>query len=431
MGWGAGWLRCLGCGSERIVNTSIEDVIAEFNSQEVIELTQQLIRIPSFLWHESEIGNWIADWMQQRGFLVEIQTVPLRDGRVTHQAIGTLKGDGYGPSLMLCGHTDTSDWGGRPFREEQWTHNPFSGDIVDGYLYGLGAINMKAGVASILMAAELVRRSGIKLRGDLIVGCVVAETGGGVGALHLIEEGLRPDYCVVAEAGNLDVGVISVGYVQGKARIKGEFKHRVPYINPIEKITRVINALSPSYQQLPSITDGGWLRYAAHPLLPGFPAMAVRNIEHFQDTTTLTFDLRIVPGMTEESVREDMTRLLDQMGHEDTDFRYELIIPQSPQQPNMPAREATSIESPLVSELVNAHQTVTGHFPVIGAGHRIGATADTCHFKGVGITCVEYGPGHIPIWPMVDERIEIAQIVTATRVLARTAASLCTTLKAE
>ena len=41
----------------------------------------------------------------------------------------------------------------------------------------------------------------------------MAETGGGVGALHLIESGLRPDYCIVAEAGNLDVGLISVGYV--------------------------------------------------------------------------------------------------------------------------------------------------------------------------------------------------------------------------
>ena len=62
--------------------------------------------------------------------------------------------------------------------------------------------------------------------------------------------------------------------------------------------------------------------------------------------------------------------------------------------------------------------------PVVGAGHRIGATADTCHFKGVGITCVEYGPGFIPIWPMVDECVEVEQIVTATKALALTAARI-------
>lgn len=405
-----------------------ETVLAHLTDDEPVALAQQLIRIPSFLWHESEVGRWIAHWLTDRGFEVIWQEVPLphlpnHPTGVTHQAIGVLRGDGSGPSLMLCGHTDTSDWQGRPFREAEWQHDPFGGDIVDGYLYGLGAINMKAGVASILMAAEAVRRSGRPLKGDLMVACVVAETGGGVGAVHLIDSGLRPDYCIVTEAGNLDVGVISVGYVQGKVRVIGEFKHRVPYINPIEKITKVIQAFSPSYRPIP---QDSWLRYDPHPLIPGFPAMAVRNIEHFQNTTTLTFDLRIVPGMTEANVREDMTRLLDSIAAADPEFAYELIIPQSPQQPNMPARDATPVDAPVVASLIRSHTTVTGQQPNVGAGHRIGATADTCHFKGVGIQCVEYGPGFIPIWPMVDECVEVSQIVTATKVLALTAAELVT-----
>jgi acetylornithine deacetylase len=396
-----------------------------FTPNEPVELAQQLIRIPSFLWHESVVGRWIADWMQQRGFEVDFQEVPLRSGGVTHQAIGILRGSGSGPSLMLCGHTDTSDWNGDVFRRDEWTHDPFAAEIENGKLYGLGAINMKAGVAAILMAAETVRRSGLALKGDVIVACVVAETGGGVGALHLIESGLRPDYCIVTEAGNLAVGIISVGYVQGKVRVIGEFKHRVPYINPIEKITKVINAFGPSYQPLKPKQAGGWLRFEPHPLIPGFPAMAVRNIEHYQHTTTLSFDLRIVPGMTEDTVREDMTALLDQIHADDPDFQYELIIPQSAHQPNMPARPATPVDSPVVAKLIEAHRQVTGSDPVVGAGHRIGATADTCHFKGVGMTCVEYGPGFIPIWPMVDECIDVDQIISATRVLALTVAKIC------
>lgn len=366
--------------------------------------------------------------MEARGFEVELQEVPLphltgHPTGVTHQAIGRLPGDGTGPSLMLCGHTDTSDWQGRPFREEEWTHDPFGAEIEDGKLYGLGAINMKAGVASILMAAEMVRRSGRSLKGDLVVACVVAETGGGVGAVHLLERGLRTDYCIVTEAGNLDVGVISVGYVQGKVRVIGEFKHRVPYINPIEQATKVIAAFGPSYQP---IAEGGWLRFEPHPLLPGYPRMAVRNIEHYQEITTLTFDLRIVPGMTEASVREDMTRLLNGIAADDPDFRYELVIPQSAQQPNMPAQPATSPDSPLTRSLVRNHTVVTGAPPSVGAGHRMGATADTCHFKGAGIECIEYGPGYIPTWPMVDECIDIDQIVTATKVLGMTAADVVT-----
>ena len=154
--------------------------------------------------------------------------------------------------------------------------------------------------------------------------------------------------------------------------------------------------------------------------------MAIRDIEHYQDVTTVTFDLRIIPGMTEDSVREDMRARLETIKAADPQFDYELLIPQSEGQPNMPAREATSLDAPLVKALIAAHERVTGAEPRVGAGHRIGATADTCHFKGVGITCVEYGPGFIPIWPMVDECVGVDQVITATKTLALTAAAILT-----
>ena len=401
-------------------------ILAQVDPEEVIALTRNLIAIPSPLWGESAVARWIAGWMAERGFATDFQTVPLRDGGETHQVIGKLAGGGDGPSLMLCGHTDTSDWNGRPFREAEWTHDPFAGDVADGMLYGLGAINMKAGLAAIMLAVDAVRRSGRALRGDLIVAAVAAETGGGVGAVHLVEFGLRPDYCIVTEASDLDVGTISVGYVQGKVKVKGEFKARVPYINPIEKIAKVIAAFGPSYHPLKPKRGGGWLRFEPDPLMPGFPRMAVRGIEHFQDVTTINFDLRMIPGMTEAGVVEDLRQLLDLIAASDQEFVYELVVPLSPQQPNMPARPATPEDAPVVANLIRAHAEVTGKRPVVGAGHRIGATADTCHFKGVGITCVEYGPGFIPVWPMVDECVEVAQIVTATKALALTSASIVT-----
>lgn len=401
------------------------EVLRHLDPAEPVELARDLIRVPSPLWGESDIAGWLECWFGERGYRVDLQEVA-HQGHVTHQAVATLPGDGSGPSLMLCGHTDTSDWNGRPFREDEWTRDPYGGEIDGGYLYGLGAINMKAGVAANLTAAEAVRRSGRPLKGDLILACVVAETGGGVGALHLIESGCRPDYCIVSEAGDLDVGVISVGYVQGKVRVMGEFKARVPYVNPIEKAAKVLDAFGPAYVPLKPASEGGWIRFDPHPLIPGFPRMAVRDISHHQDATTLTFDLRIVPGMTEESVVADLTGLLERVAARDPDFAYELIVPQSPQQPNMPARPETAADEVVVAELIDAHRTVTGADPAVGAGHRIGATADTCHFKGAGITCVEYGPGFIPTWPMVDERIEVDQIVTAARVLAVTAAAVLT-----
>jgi acetylornithine deacetylase len=404
----------------------MSDVLGCVDADEVVALTRQLIAIRSPLWGESELARWIADWGRQRGYSVDFQAVLTPSGGTTHQAICTLKGSGGAPSLMLCGHTDTSDWNGRPFREKEWTHNPYAGDVVDGMLYGLGAINMKGGLAAVMMAAEAVRRSGRKQKGDLIVAAVASETGGGPGAQRLVESGLRPDFCIVTEASDLDLGTISVGYVQGKLRIKGEFKARVPYINPIEKAAKVVTAFGPAYTPLKHRDNGGWISFTPHPLLPGFPRMAIRGIEHFQDATTLSFDIRIIPGMSEASVRTDLERFLRGIAAQDPDFKYELIIPVSLKQPNMPARDATPDSAPVVAELIAAHTLVTGERPVVGAGHRIGATADTCHFKGAGIVCAEYGPGFIPVWPMVDECIEVAQIVTATKALAVTAAKLTT-----
>jgi hypothetical protein len=69
-------------------------ILANFTFQEPVTLAQQLIRIPSFLWHVSEIGFWIAGWLRSRNFDVEVQEAPLRSGGVTHQAIGRLRGGG-------------------------------------------------------------------------------------------------------------------------------------------------------------------------------------------------------------------------------------------------------------------------------------------------------------------------------------------------
>ena len=131
-----------------------DSLLARLQPDEPVNLAQQLIRIPSFLWQESELAHWLAAWLREKDFEVEVQEVPLAGGGCTHQTIGTLRGDGGGPSLMLCGHTDTSDWQGDVFRRADWRHDPFAGDIEDGMLYGLGAINMKGGLAAILMAAE-------------------------------------------------------------------------------------------------------------------------------------------------------------------------------------------------------------------------------------------------------------------------------------
>ncbi|MFI5010286.1 MAG: M20/M25/M40 family metallo-hydrolase [Solirubrobacterales bacterium] len=84
-----------------------------------------------------------------------------------------------GPTLCYLGHVDTVLADAR-----EWSHDPWSGDVADGHLWGRGAIDMKSQVAAEVAAAASLARSGWRpARGELLIVAVVdEETGGGLGA---------------------------------------------------------------------------------------------------------------------------------------------------------------------------------------------------------------------------------------------------------
>ena len=86
-------------------------------------------------------------------------------GRVS--VLGTLKGAGGGPSLMLYSHLDTVG--------AQGVENPFEPVVRDGRLYGRGAYDMKGGLAACLAAVQALAEGGPALGGDVIVAAVADE----------------------------------------------------------------------------------------------------------------------------------------------------------------------------------------------------------------------------------------------------------------
>ncbi len=85
------------------------------------------------------------------------------------QTVAVLKGGGGGKSLMLNGHIDIDPLAAG------WVRDPWEPEISGDRIFGGGIRNMKAGVASMIAAAEAVRRSGVTLKGDLVLACVVGE----------------------------------------------------------------------------------------------------------------------------------------------------------------------------------------------------------------------------------------------------------------
>src|ERR687892_1877553 len=175
-------------------HTLPQQVLAHVDQAAMVELASALIRIPSFKTEETPVAQFLADFFRARGYHVDLQEI--EPGRF--QTIAILKGTGGGASLMLNGHIDINALTMR------WKRDPWTPTVEGDRLYGHGIQNMKGGLTSIIMAAEAVRRSGIPLRGDLVVACVAGGEQGGEGAHALMQSGLRTDMAVVAEAFGAD-----------------------------------------------------------------------------------------------------------------------------------------------------------------------------------------------------------------------------------
>ena len=154
--------------------------------EETADVLSQLIRFNTVNppGDERACQEWLAGYLRDAGLEVELMGAePERPNLVA-----TLEGDEPGPALGYLSHVDTvlAD-------PDDWTHDPWSGDIHDGFLWGRGALDMKSQTAAEAVAAVTLARSGWRpARGALkVISVVDEEVGGYLGAQWLTEQ--RPD----------------------------------------------------------------------------------------------------------------------------------------------------------------------------------------------------------------------------------------------
>ena len=98
--------------------------------------------------------------------------------------IARLHGEGKAAPFLMYGHVDVVT-----AENQSWEHPPFDGEIVDGYVWGRGAIDMKSGVAMMLAAFLRAKAEGVHLPGDVVLAVVSdEEAGGNLGSKFLVEE---------------------------------------------------------------------------------------------------------------------------------------------------------------------------------------------------------------------------------------------------
>ena len=118
---------------------------------------------------------------------------------------------------MLTGHIDVVP----PGAAEHWTTDPFEPVLKNGFLHGRGTVDMKGGVACMLMAVEILKELDIPLSGDIVFTTVVDEEIGGMGSLAMVDRGFRADAGIMTEPTANQIAPLCHGILWGRIIIDG------------------------------------------------------------------------------------------------------------------------------------------------------------------------------------------------------------------
>jgi acetylornithine deacetylase/succinyl-diaminopimelate desuccinylase-like protein len=155
--------------------------ILKETEHEITNLLSNLIQINTTNppGNETQAATYIAKYLSTEDFQSEIiESAPGRGSIITR-----LKGTGEKPNLLLLSHLDVV-----AANPKEWSVPPFEGKIVDGYVYGRGAYDMKCMTAIEILIMELLKRNNIKLKGDVVLaGTAGEEAGGEEGAGYLLK----------------------------------------------------------------------------------------------------------------------------------------------------------------------------------------------------------------------------------------------------
>lgn len=177
------------------------DIDKYINRNRVEDLLGDLVEIYSPYLREEKIMESVYNWLKERDIPVEYHRY-YEDKITNHQGvnvIGRIKGKNQGPVVLLNGHLDTVEIC------EGWTKDPLKATIEGNKLFGLGAVDMKAGIAAIMLALEAFRNTDLDFNGEILYTFVSDEEGPfGLGTDSLILDGItdKVDVALVPESSN-------------------------------------------------------------------------------------------------------------------------------------------------------------------------------------------------------------------------------------
>lgn len=152
--------------------------------QRVASLTTGLVKIPSVTGDERAVAEYLTEYARNQGLTVQRLDTP--EGR-PNVLISRRPLPSSGPNFMMLGHLDVV-----PVAGQSWTRPPWSGDVIDGELWGRGAVDNKGSLAiAIVGLEEYVRRHGTEGGPNITVLAVSGEEHDGIGAVYVAKHHLE------------------------------------------------------------------------------------------------------------------------------------------------------------------------------------------------------------------------------------------------
>jgi acetylornithine deacetylase len=331
------------------------------------------------------------------------------------------EGEGEGRSIILNGHVDVVPDGDR----EQWMHDPYSGAIENGKMYGRGVTDMKGGNVSLLLAIQALQALNITLKGDIIFESVIEEESGGSGTLASILRGYKADAAIIPEPTNMKIFPKQQGSMWFRIFVKGRSAHggtRYEGVSAIEKSMTVVNHIRDlETKRNQCITD---------PLYKSIPIPIPINIGKIEggdwpssvaDLVRIEGRMGVSPDERMEDAKEEMKNWLLKIKEVDSWFeRYPLKLEWFGAR-WLPGSIETNHE--LVSSLSRNYKTVLKKEPVIEASPW---GTDGGLLTNVGETpSIVFGPGVTEKAHFPNEFIELDKVFEAAEIIALTLLDWC------
>jgi acetylornithine deacetylase len=352
---------------------------------------------------EGELARLLAGVLESWGFRVELHDATCGRPNVVAR-VGSPRG---GRSLMFNGHLDVVG-------VEGMTHAPFDAHERHGRLYGRGASDMKAGVATMCAAAARAAQ-GETLRGEIVIAAVADEEFESLGTRALLARGVRADAAVVTEPTRLAIMPAHKGFVWLDVVVRGRAAHGSRWDIGVDAI-RHAGLLLAELDRL----DAEEFPTREHPLL-GRPSLHASLVEGgagmstYPERCLLRLERRTIPGERAADVLSEVEHACARVRARRPTFAADVAVTVA-QQPS-----DVDPDAPVVRQLAAALRESGEAVRVEG----MSAWTDAALLNAAGVPAICFGPGDIALAHAAEEFVIIEEIERATAVLTRFARAWC------